>query len=303
MVGVTNPDQPRKPRPATILVSTSKKYFEGLVGICNPDLLNYLYITMNTLFLGCGKMGSIILNNMINEKSVKASKVKIIEKGPKDISQQLVKKKYKADLVFLAIKPQDCEKILQNFKANQLFHENTIFISILAGKKIAFLEKIFGKQTKIVRSMPNLAIEESQGIFLYQENANINAKESALLAKIFEKFGLAYNISDEKLFDPLTALFGSGPAYLFMLQEVFANITQKFKIPKDDCDQLVKQLFVGSSLMSCNSDENFKTLRNNVTSKGGVTKAGIDVLAENNSLKNLFIKVINNANKRSKELS
>ena len=248
-------------------------------------------------------MGSIILNNLINEKSIKSSKIKIIEKGQKDISQDLVKKKYKADLVFLAIKPQDSEKILENFKENQLFHENTIFISILAGKKIQFFEKIFGDNAKIIRSMPNLAIEESQGIFLYQENKNITNKESILLEKIFQKFGLAYKIKDEKLFDPLTAIFGSGPAYLFLLQDVFAEITNKFKISKKDSDALVKQLFLGSSLMSCNANDNFKKLQKNVTSKGGVTQAGIDILENKDSLKNLFSKVIDNANKRSKELS
>ena len=91
----------------------------------------------------------IILNNLINEKSIKSSKIKIIEKGQKDISQDLVKKKYKADLVFLAIKPQDSEKILENFKENQLFHENTIFISILAGKKIQFFERKNFRSKKI----------------------------------------------------------------------------------------------------------------------------------------------------------
>lgn len=258
---------------------------------------------MNTLFLGCGKMGSIILNNLINEKSVKSSKIKIIKKDNQDDLETLKKKKYKANLVFLAIKPQDSKKILENFRKSEICDENTIFVSILAGKKIKFFEDIFGSNAKIIRSMPNLAIEESQGIFLYQENKNISQKESLKLNKIFQKFGLAYQIKDEKLFDPLTAIFGSGPAYLFLLQDILSNITNKFKVSKKDSQLLVKQLFLGSALMSCNSKDSFKKLQTKVTSKGGVTQAGIDILENKDSLSNLFNKVIDNATKRSKELS
>jgi len=257
-------------------------------------------------------MGSIILNNMISEKSVKASKTIILRKVAKDDIkgvktytniEDLSKKSYKADIVFIAIKPQDSEKTLKILKDSQISHEKTIFVSILAGKKLSFFEDIFGSDAKIVRSMPNLGIQESQGILLYQENSNINQKESVILDKIFQRFGLAYKITDEKLFDPLTALFGSGPAYLFLLQDVFSQITNKFKVSKKDSDDLVKQLFLGSALLSCNSEDDFKKLKENVTSKGGVTKAGVDVLEDQDSLKNLFSKTIDNANKRSKELS
>jgi len=267
---------------------------------------------MNTLFLGCGKMGSIILNNMISEKSIKSSKITILKRthncdidGVKIYNkiEDLVDKNYKADLVFIAIKPQDSEETLRNLKDSKILSEKTIFVSILAGKKISYFEDIFGSGAKIVRSMPNLGIQEAQGILLYQENINIDNNESTILNNIFQKFGLAYKISDEKLFDPLTAIFGSGPAYLFLLQDILSGITQKFDVSKKDSDDLVKQLFLGTSLLSCNSEHDFNQLKENVTSKGGVTKAGLDVLEDHDSLKTLFSNVIDNANKRSKELS
>ena len=257
-------------------------------------------------------MGSIILDNLISEKSIKSSKTTILKRtltcDVKGVDvynkiEDLSNKNYKADLIFISIKPQDSQETLEKLKKSGIFNEKTIFISILAGKKISFFEDIFGLDAKIVRSMPNLGIQESQGILLYQENDNIDKKESELIENIFQKFGLAYKISDEALFDPLTALFGSGPAYLFLLQDVLSGITREFGVTKEDSDALVKQLFLGSSLLSCNSEHDFKQLKENVTSKGGVTKAGIDVLEADDSLKNLFHDAINNANKRSKELS
>jgi len=267
---------------------------------------------MNVLFIGCGKMGSIIANNLILEKSIKAKKLSVIEKSDQNKisganyfknSKELADKKYKADICFIAIKPQGSEKILTEIKNSGIFHENTIFISILAGKKLEFLESIFGTKAKIIRSMPNITIQDSQGIFIYQENKNLNVKESKKLYDIFSRFGLAYKINDEKLFDPLTSLYGSGPGFLFLLQEIFSKIANKYKIPKSDQDLLTKQLFLGSALTSYNSKLSFKDLKKSVTSKNGVTAAGLDVLEEQKALEKIFNETINESNKRSKELS
>lgn len=265
----------------------------------------------NILFLGCGKMGSIIANNLVNEKSFKASQISVIKKSDKNKIEKIkyfkkfddLKKNYQADLVFLCIKPQDSEKILQELVSSNITNDNTIFISILAGKKIAFFEKIFGQKSKIIRSMPNLPIEDSQGIFSYMANKNLAKNELEKLEEIFNKFGAAFKIEDEKLFDIATAIFGSGPAYIFYLQELISKIAGKNKIKKSQADELIKTLFLGSSLMSCNSPLDFKKLKTSVTSKGGTTAAALEVFEKNNALENLLEKAINNASKRSKDLS
>lgn len=267
---------------------------------------------MNILFLGCGKMGSIILNNIIDEKSVWRAKISIIEKR-KDIKvakgkiyndlSELKNKKYHADLVFICVKPQNSQEILQDLKDSNIIDQNSILVSILAGKKIEFFENIFGENTKIIRSMPNLAIGQSQGIFLYKNNNYVNSNDLKKVNKIFSNFGLAYELQDEDLFDPLTAIFGSGPGYLFLLQEVLANIVTKYNISKIDAEALVKQLFLGTSLMSFNEADDFLQLKNNVTSKNGTTEAGLRILEENDNLAKLFDAAISNSNKRSIELS
>ena len=180
---------------------------------------------MNILFIGCGKMGLAIANNLINEKSFKTSEISVLKptsknqiKGVKyyQKSQELSDEKYIADVVFIAVKPQNVQEVLEELSDKNIFDSKTIFISILAGKKIEFFTNILGKKAKIIRSMPNMPIIDSQGILLYQINENINKTELKKFANIFAKFGFAYEIKDEKLFDPLTAMFGSGPAYLLL---------------------------------------------------------------------------------------
>ncbi|MBP7710596.1 MAG: pyrroline-5-carboxylate reductase [Rickettsiales bacterium] len=262
----------------------------------------------NILFLGCGKMGSILAKNLLEQK---AGSIAVLEKSDKNKISGLkyfkttaeLPKTYQADLVFLAIKPQDAKEILTSFSQAKIFSKNTIFVSILAGKKVNFFENIFGKNTKIIRSMPNLPIEDSQGVFSFFANKNITAADSKKLTKIFEKFGTAFELKDEKLFDAATAIFGSGPAYIFLLQEIFTEIAITHKVSKDAASQLVKQLFLGSALMSCNSQLNFADLRESVTSKGGTTDAALQILQKKSALKNLLSDAVAAAAKRSEELS
>jgi pyrroline-5-carboxylate reductase len=266
---------------------------------------------MKILFLGCGKMGSILVENLLSEGSTSIGQITVLKKSEKNKIPGLnyiqtpssLPKNYQADLVFLTIKPQGSEKILREFADSKIFHKNTIFISILAGKKIQFFEKIFGPKAKIIRSMPNLPIEYQQGVFLYFLNKNIKNSEAKKLKKIFAKFGLSFELKDENLFDGATAIFGSGPAYIFLLQEIFVEIATGLGVKKDAAERLVKKLFLGSALMSEFSEKKFSQLRESVTSKKGTTEAAVKILHKNSALKNLCKKAVDAAIKRSQELS
>jgi pyrroline-5-carboxylate reductase len=267
-------------------------------------------MAQNILFLGCGKMGSILANNLVNEGGVLSKQITILKKTDKNKISEFnyvkssanLAKNYRADLVFLCIKPQDAEEVLTNFSKAKIFHKDTIFISILAGKKIAFFQKIFGKDAKIIRSMPNLPIQDSQGIFAYRASKNITKTELSNLAKNFDKFGSIIQLKDESLFDVVTAIFGSGPAYIFLLQEIFTEIAISNGINKENAADLIETLFLGSALMSCNSKMDFKNLRKSVTSKGGTTESALEILQKKSALKNLFKNAINAAIKKSQKL-
>jgi pyrroline-5-carboxylate reductase len=258
-------------------------------------------------------MGISILNNLLDNSIVKASQIKVIK--PSDLnkiskvtylkSSSDLPKNYQADLVFLAIKPQNSKPIFEELLKAKIFHKNTIVISIIAGKKVKFFEEIFGKDRKIIRSMPNLPIQLSQGIFPYFCNQNIKKEDLKILKKIFSTFGYVFEIENENLFDPITAIFGSGPAYIFLLQEIFQKIiNQKITKDKKFSFDLVNQLFLGSVFLSLkNNDSSFSNLKKSVCSKKGTTEFGLKALEKNSSLEKIFKKAIDEAEKRSKELS
>ena len=256
-------------------------------------------------------MGSIILQNLLEENSLEVSQINIMKRSEDNKISGLnyvkntseLPKNYKADLVFITIKPQDAAAILKEFSKAKILNKKTIFVSILAGKKIQFFEKILGKNAKIVRSMPNLPIQYSQGIFPYLCNKNLKESEIKKLKTIFDNFGSAFEISNEKLFDAATAIFGSGPAYIFLLQEIFAEIATNCGIKKSESENLVKKLFLGSSLMAEFSEKNFLQLRASVTSKNGTTASATKILQKNSALKNIFTKAIDAAIIRSQEIS
>lgn len=265
-------------------------------------------------FLGAGKMGAILVKNIIhhfnNEENIlilKPSKTNAI-KGLKYISSpDKIKKNYQADIVFITIKPQGSEAILSEFAKQNIFHKNTIIISILAGKKISFFEEKFGAKAKIIRSMPNIAIDFKMGCFTFFANKNISTQDKENLNQIFRNFGHSFEIKKESLFNPITAIYGSGPAYIFLLQKIFYQISLHYGINSKDSEELVKKLFLGSSLMSdhmvsIKDKFDFSNLKAMVTSKKGTTEAGLKILEDKSALEKLFKLAINKALKRSEEL-
>jgi pyrroline-5-carboxylate reductase len=265
-------------------------------------------------FLGAGKMGAIIVKNIAehfknyeNITILKPSKTNAI-KGLKYISDiGKIEKNYQADIVFLAIKPQGSKAILSEFAKQNIFHKDTIFVSILAGKKISFFEEIFGRRAKIIRSMPNIAIDFKMGCFTFSVNKNVSPKDKENLHQIFRNFGHSFEIKKEDLFGAITAIYGSGPAYIFLLQDIFYKISLDLGIDEYNSVELVKHLFLGSSMMTNNmvSSKNnfhFKDLKDLVTSKKGTTEAAIKILEEKSALEKLFKSAIKKALKRSEEL-
>ena len=273
---------------------------------------NYTTLDPNFLFIGCGKMGLAILqkfieNNFINSDSInvitKNSKISILPKNQSFNQISQLPSDYKADIIFLCLKPQDIEDVLQEFVKSNKFNQNSIFISIIAGKTISYFTKILGKDAKLLRTMPNLAIKNSCGILPYLANKNITTKELNYIVSLFNDFSLTFDIKEESLFGVITAMFGCGPAYIFLLQEIICDIAIKNGLDPLLATNLVKKLFLGSALMTQNDDVDFKKSRLDVTSKNGVTQSLTDILQKDNSFKNLFNEAINNAIARSKELS
>ena len=282
------------------------------------------------LFLGCGKMGSILLSRLVEDAKFKAQQIAIVKNNldkeiftnKKNWYEDLLivdncgnlPSNYCADIIFICVKPQDAVFATSKMLNCNIISSNTIFISILAGKTINFLEEIFKQfidNPKIVRTMPNLPIQHGKGIFAYKVNQNLQQEEVSFLESIFSSFGELLLLEDENLFNFVTAIFGSGPAYIFLLQEILVNIAIKNGIKEEQAVRLVNHLFFGSSLMvekyiADDAKLNLQSLielREQVTSKKGTTESAIAILTHNDQLKNIFIEAVDSAIARSKSLS
>ena len=255
------------------------------------------------LIFGCGKMGRAILENLINHCNYNSENILICKKNidkpiainnisiKSTIITNLDKNNFTADIVFICIKPQDSQIIIEELLAQKnCYHQNTIFISILAGKKLDFFNKILLnnsiKKPKIIRTMPNIGLYYQAGILPYLANHNVENNElESIVKNIFTNFGSAIMLDKEEDFDIFTAIFGSGPALIFYLQKIFNDIAIKYNIKHETSSLLIKQLFFGSAIFAKNNNQNsgnqFDYLISQIASKGGTTEEAIKIMQDN----------------------
>lgn len=264
----------------------------------------------NILFIGCGNMGRVLLDVLLKKDD--GDSFTVVDKlggGGRfsgvsyvaDFAQIVEGASF--DLVFLCVKPQDSIKALESLRACNFCNQNTIYVSIIAGKMVSFFEKVLGADAKIVRSMPNMAIKTGHGIFPYFVSSAITGSDLGFLADYFTSFGVSFEVQDEKSFGILTAIFGCGPAYIFLLQQIFTQIAVENSIDRDLASTLVKSMFLGAAKMSDEDSANFSQLKSAVTSKGGVTESALEVLESQTELYQLFNKAIKAAIKKGRDLS
>ena len=259
--------------------------------------------------IGCGKMASAILDAWL-KKSISSQNIYVDD--PKPSKWLLDKKKHglnintKADVTFdycfIGVKPQSLNEI--ELKLKKLSKKNVTFVSMLAGIKINRLEGIIGKDESIVRIMPNLPAEILKGVTAIKENERVDPKQSKNLAILLEAFGETVKFSEESKFDAVTAISGSGPAYIFLIAELMTEVGINLGLSYDEAFKLVKHTIDGAGSLIVNSSLKPQKLRENVTSPGGTTHEALAVLMnKDNGLPKIFSAAIKAAAQRSKELS
>ena len=259
--------------------------------------------------IGCGKMASAILDAWL-KKSIFPQNIYVDDPNP---SEWLLDKKKNGlnlniradvpfDYCFIGVKPQSLNEI--ELKLKTLAKKNVTFVSMLAGIKINRLEGIIGKDESIVRIMPNLPAEILKGITAVKENARVEPKQSKNLAILLEAFGEIVNFSEESKFDAVTAISGSGPAYIFLIAELMTEVGINLGLSYDEAFKLVKHTIDGAGSLIVNSPLKPQKLRENVTSPGGTTYEALAVMMnKDNGLQKIFSAAIKAAAQRSKELS
>jgi len=178
-----------------------------------------------------------------------------------------------------------------------------VFLSIAAGKKLAFFQQMLG-DVAIVRAMPNTPAAVQAGITVCAPNAKVDAARRTVCQVLLEAVGDVAWVEDEGLMDAVTAVSGSGPAYVFLLAEVMAQAGAAAGLPPELATKLARATVWGSGQLLKASPESSEQLRINVTSPGGTTAAALAVLmAEGQGFAELMTEAVAAATRRGKELA
>jgi pyrroline-5-carboxylate reductase len=205
-----------------------------------------------------------------------------------------------AGVIFVAVKPQVMDKVLPAYKA--LIGKDTIVISIAAGKSLGFLEEYLGA-APMVRAMPNTPAMIGRGVTGAFANPLVSDAQRQLVHSLLEVSGPVEWVETEALIDAVTALSGSGPAYVFHLVECMAEAGRKLGLPADLAMRLARATVSGAGELLHQSPDEAALLRKNVTSPGGTTAAALDVLMADGGMQSLFDQAIKAARDRAQELA
>ena len=206
-----------------------------------------------------------------------------------------------AEVVVIAVKPQLMEDVLP--AVVPLKASKPLILSVAAGKTIASYERHFGSDAAVIRTIPNTPAAVGRGITAMAANGNVSPAQLALARTLLEAVGEVVTVENEAMIDAVTAVSGSGPAYVFYLTECLAAAGEKVGLPKDLAMQLARATVSGAGELMRQSGIEAATLRQNVTSPKGTTYAALQVLMAENGMQPLFDKAIEEATRRSRELA
>ncbi|MDP3959385.1 MAG: pyrroline-5-carboxylate reductase [Pseudorhodobacter sp.] len=234
------------------------------------------------VLLGCGKMGSALLQGWLAQ-GVPAASVWVLDPHPSawlgaqgvQLNQGLPKA---PAIVVVAVKPQMMAAALPSLRA--LGGGGTLFLSIAAGITIATYEQMLGAGTPVVRAMPNTPAAVARGISALCRNAQVHEADMVLAEALLSAVGEVVRLEGEHQMDAVTAVSGSGPAYVFHLIEALAAAAEAEGLPAPLAARLALATVAGAGELARRSPESPAQLRVNVTSPGGTTAAALAVLMD-----------------------
>lgn len=269
------------------------------------------------LLLGCGKMGGALLAGWLDQ-GLPGSAVTAVEPNaeavaafvPRDVRHLASAAELPGDfaprVVLLATKPQMMGDALPPLAP--LVRPETVFLSIAAGKTVAGLTALLAPGADapapaLVRAMPNTPAAVGRGMSVLYANRQVGPAQRALCAELMAAVGETAWVEDEALMDPVTAVSGGGPAYVFLLIETLAKAGMEAGLPQDLAERLARVTVAGAGELVRRSEQPPATLRENVTSPGGTTLEALKVLMAEDGLQPLMTRAIAAASRRSRELA
>jgi len=276
---------------------------------------------MKITFVGAGKMGGAILESLLKTKMAKSSEITVFEANPERASQLAKQLKIKtaatlesafagADVVFLAVKPQDLGNLLAQTKwrVDVPVHRKPgtvslqpLFISIAAGKTTAWLEAALPRGSRVVRAMPNLALAAGEGMTGLCAGTHATKSDLRLATRVFSRAGKTV-VLPESQFDALTALSGSGPAFFAYFLQAMTDAGAALGLAPETAATLATQTFLGTARVLSENGTTPENFMRAVASPKGTTAAGLEVLAKS-TLRGVTTKTLAAAARRGKQLN
>ncbi|WP_159950319.1 pyrroline-5-carboxylate reductase [Rhizobium sp. 18065] len=262
------------------------------------------------VLVGAGNMGGAMLSGWL-KNGVPGSAVTVIDPSPSEAMQKIIGDAgashsvtapvgMVADILFLAVKPQVMDAVLPNLTS--LMGEKTTVVSVAAGKTISSMENHLGASA-MVRAMPNTPAMIGRGVTGAYANAAVSEEQRDIVHRLLKVSGPVEWVDSEDAINAVTALSGSGPAYVFYLVECMAEAGRKAGLPADLAMRLARETVAGAGELLHQSPDPASKLRQNVTSPGGTTAAALSVLMADEGMQPLFDQAIEAARKRAEELA
>ena len=257
------------------------------------------------ILAGCGNMGFAMLKGWLDSGTLKAKDVYVV--GPTDALRDraagagvhvfadadALPGDLKPRMVLVAVKPQVMAKVLPAYKR---FAPVATFVSVAAGIPVALFESELGQDAAVLRCMPNTPAAIGKGMLVTYKNANVSDEDEAFIARLLETSGKVARVDEEALMDAVTAVSGSGPAYVFHFIEALTDAGVTAGLPRE-----MQTVRGGGALADASTDTPSK-LREQVAGPNGTTAAALEVLMGGDRLKTLVAEAVEAARKRSVEL-
>jgi pyrroline-5-carboxylate reductase len=265
------------------------------------------------LLIGCGHMGSALLKSWtsqtknfffitdpINYKKIN-NQYKDNAKVKAFSSIDKIEKIFLFDIIIFAVQPQILKNILEDIM-NYKFNKKTIFVSIVAGKKINFFNKFLKQSNQFIRVMPNMPAMINEGMSCLVCNKNVLSKNKNKIENLFSNVGKTLWLKNELEINKVTAISGSGPGYIFLFIDAFEKAALQLGLGKVETKILIHQTFLGSIKLLLKDKSSAESLAKNIAVKGGTTEAGLKEFTKNDILYQKFKKVIKSAYLRANQL-
>jgi pyrroline-5-carboxylate reductase len=260
------------------------------------------------LLVGCGRMGSAMLAGWREQGLAPSVAVDPAPEAARHAGPDLaivadaavIPPAFAPAAVVLAVKPQSAAEALP---PHSRFAGKAVFLSIMAGRTIGGIRSLLGGAAGVVRAMPNTPAAVRQGVTVACPGPGVDGTQRELCGRLLQAIGAVAWAEDEALLDPVTAVSGSGPAYVFLLAELMEQAAIEQGIPAELARLLARQTVAGSGALLAASLEDAAELRRAVTSPGGTTERALAVLMAPDAWPKALSRAIAEATKRSRELA